>query len=89
MRMRKIIRLVAELCGGAKVSEAAEEAYAISRNLGIPVDIIHNDKRYTVSLEAEESTREVPKSQHFKCPVCGQPVDSIGRHSNTEDTSSK
>ena len=52
MNKQIIYKLVAHPIGGVTVSEAAEACYDISRQLGIPVELVHNDTTYTISLEA-------------------------------------
>lgn len=45
---------------GATVRESGWVAYALSAWLGVPVDFIHNDTRYKVSLEMTAVEKVIP-----------------------------
>lgn len=51
-----IYKLTADGSSGVTITELAEACYDLSKRLAIPVDFIHNDRHYTVSLEVKEST---------------------------------
>lgn len=52
--MTKITKLVAELASGCTIMDGARDCYSLSEELHIPVDFIHNDRRYKVYLDAIE-----------------------------------
>jgi len=49
-----INKLTISPSSGAALHKVCEQAYDLSRKLDIPVEIIHNDIRYKVSLDIEE-----------------------------------
>ncbi len=49
-----IYKLIAHPDSGVTVTEIAEACYLLAKQLGIPVEFVHNDTHYTVSLEVHK-----------------------------------
>lgn len=54
MTLRHTHKLDLHPHGGVTIMEAAHDAYLIAREFGVEVDVIHNDRRYKISLEVKE-----------------------------------
>ncbi len=57
MRMDLIEKLVAHPVGGTEISQMAEACYELSKELGVPVEFVHNDQEYTVKLAVVQRTK--------------------------------
>ncbi len=57
MKMDLIDKLVAHPVAGAEISQMAEACYELSKELGVPVEFVHNDRKYTVKLAFVERTK--------------------------------
>ncbi len=56
-KMDVIEKLVAHPVGGTEITEMAEACYELSKELGVPVEFVHNDREYTVKLAGVQRTK--------------------------------
>ena len=65
-----ISKLTIDPFSGAELKKVCERAYDLSRQLGVPIEVLHNDRRYKVGLSIQECGAARPELRPCAVEAC-------------------